>query len=231
MAGPPASTLPSRSESIASRIDGPTNRPVSSPPPPPPGITPIAPAQRGTVPPAEAGEPFRPTLTTAAINNARAERQRTVIFAPPQNQRRAPAEPPATPGRRATHGRVQRHRSQHSGADPPTWSGDRAARLPGQLAAGQQPGGPGRQFTEQPGGLLVRWQPWRRGPDRSRSGRRSGSPRRGWRTTCRRSHPCCGWWSRRHWLIERCGRGSKPARRSAPGDAAAAVGRPGAGRS
>ncbi|MGC5018580.1 transposase [Micromonospora sp. DT47] len=60
-------------------VDGPTNRPVSAPPPPPPGITPIAPAQRGTVPPAEAGEPFRPTLTTAAINNARAERQRTVI--------------------------------------------------------------------------------------------------------------------------------------------------------
>ncbi|MEH0841776.1 transposase [Micromonospora sp. CPCC 205711] len=57
----------------------PANRPVSAPPPPPPGITPIAPAQRGTVPPAEAGEPFRPTLTTAAINNARAERQRTVI--------------------------------------------------------------------------------------------------------------------------------------------------------
>ncbi|WP_179803045.1 transposase [Micromonospora purpureochromogenes] len=61
------------------RRDQPTNRPVSAPPPPPPGITPIAPAQRGTVPPAEAGEPFRPTLTTAAINNARAERQRTVI--------------------------------------------------------------------------------------------------------------------------------------------------------
>ncbi|MET8090995.1 transposase [Micromonospora sp. NPDC005220] len=79
MAGPPASTLPSRSEPLPSRIDGPTNRPVSAPPPPPPGITPIAPAQRGMVPPAEAGEPFRPTLTTAAINNARAERQRTVI--------------------------------------------------------------------------------------------------------------------------------------------------------
>lgn len=78
MAGPPASTLPGR-EPLPSRIDGPTNRPVSSPPPPPPGITPIAPAQRGMVPPAEAGEPFRPTLTTAAINNARAERQRTVI--------------------------------------------------------------------------------------------------------------------------------------------------------
>ncbi|MFC8615269.1 transposase [Micromonospora purpureochromogenes] len=61
------------------RRDPPINRPVSAPPPPPPGITPIAPAQRGTVPPAEAGEPFRPTLTTAAINSARAERQRTVI--------------------------------------------------------------------------------------------------------------------------------------------------------
>nr|WP_308291013.1 transposase [Micromonospora sp. RL09-050-HVF-A] len=60
-------------------MDAPANRPVSAPPPPPPGITPIAPAQRGNVPPAEAGEPFRPTLTTAAINNARAERQRTVI--------------------------------------------------------------------------------------------------------------------------------------------------------
>ncbi|MFI6240783.1 transposase [Micromonospora sp. NPDC050795] len=79
MAGPPSSTLPGRSEPLPSRIDGPTNRPVSAPPPPPPGITPIAPAQRGMVPPAEAGEPFRPTLTTAAINNARAERQRTVI--------------------------------------------------------------------------------------------------------------------------------------------------------
>ncbi|MEU7975785.1 transposase [Micromonospora sp. NPDC049089] len=79
MAGPPQSTLPSRGEPLPSRIDGPTNRPVSAPPPPPPGITPIAPAQRGMVPPAEAGEPFRPTLTTAAINNARAERQRTVI--------------------------------------------------------------------------------------------------------------------------------------------------------
>ncbi|MDG4779139.1 transposase [Micromonospora sp. WMMD961] len=92
MANPPASTLPSRTEPAPSRIDGPTNRPVSSPPPPPPGITPIAPAQRGTVPPAEAGEPFRPTLTTAAINNARAERQRTVI--PPR---------PKTNGERPSH--------------------------------------------------------------------------------------------------------------------------------
>ncbi|MEV1156416.1 transposase [Micromonospora chokoriensis] len=93
MAKPPASTLPHRTtEPAPSRIDGPTNRPVSSPPPPPPGITPIAPTQRGTVPPAEAGEPFRPTLTTAAINNARAERQRTVI--PPR---------PKTNGERSSH--------------------------------------------------------------------------------------------------------------------------------
>ncbi|MGW5578260.1 transposase [Micromonospora chokoriensis] len=93
MAKPPASTLPHRTaEPAPSRIDGPTNRPVSSPPPPPPGITPIAPAQRGSVPPAEAGEPFRPTLTTAAINSARAERQRTVI--PPR---------PKTNGERSSH--------------------------------------------------------------------------------------------------------------------------------
>ncbi|GAB3946148.1 hypothetical protein GCM10027614_39190 [Micromonospora vulcania] len=44
------------------------------------------------MPPAEAGEPFRPTLTTAAINNARAERQRTVI--PPR---------PKTNGERSSH--------------------------------------------------------------------------------------------------------------------------------
>ncbi|WFE33668.1 transposase [Micromonospora sp. WMMD975] len=81
--GRPTAASPSRPEPtgvpLPSRVDGPTNRPVSAPPPPPPGITPIPPSQRGVVPPAEAGEPFRPTLTTAAINKARAERQRTVI--------------------------------------------------------------------------------------------------------------------------------------------------------
>ncbi|MFI7215264.1 transposase [Micromonospora maritima] len=81
--GRPMSASPGRPEPtgapLPSRVDGPTNRPVSAPPPPPPGITPIAPSQRGAVPPADAGEPFRPTLTTAAINKARAERQRTVI--------------------------------------------------------------------------------------------------------------------------------------------------------
>ncbi|MEU3453837.1 transposase [Micromonospora sp. NPDC006766] len=81
--GRPTSASPSRTEPAGAptprRVEDPTNRPVSAPPPPPPGITPIPPAQRGKVPPAEAGEPFRPTLTTAAINKARAERQRTVI--------------------------------------------------------------------------------------------------------------------------------------------------------
>jgi hypothetical protein len=50
-----------------------SNRPVSVPPPPP-GITPIVPSQRTTLPPAAAGEPFRPTLTTAAMNRVRAAR-------------------------------------------------------------------------------------------------------------------------------------------------------------
>lgn len=94
-AGRPASAPPSRPEPAAaplpSRRDVPINRPISAPPPPPPGITPITPAQRGNVPPAEAGEPFRPTLTTAAINSARAERQRTII---PPRPKTTPSEPP-----------------------------------------------------------------------------------------------------------------------------------------
>ncbi|MEU8087531.1 transposase [Micromonospora sp. NPDC049101] len=109
MAGPPSSTLPGRTDPMPNRIDGPTNRPVSSPPPPPPGITPIAPAQRGMVPPAEAGEPFRPTLTTAAINHARAERQRTVIPPRPKtngeprpSHLQRPVEEPPTGGFSAT---------------------------------------------------------------------------------------------------------------------------------
>ncbi|MET8906723.1 transposase [Micromonospora sp. NPDC004551] len=92
--GRPASAPPARPEPggapLPSRVDGPTNRPISAPPPPPPGITPIAPSQRGTVPPAEAGEPFRPTLTTAAINKARAERQRTVIPPRPKTNQEPP---------------------------------------------------------------------------------------------------------------------------------------------
>ncbi len=98
VAGPPVSAPPSRPDSAGSRIDGPTNRPISTPPPPP-GITPIAPAPRGSIPPAEAGEPFRPTLTTAAINSARAERQRTII--PPRPKTNG-APPTPTGGFSAT---------------------------------------------------------------------------------------------------------------------------------
>jgi hypothetical protein len=93
----------------------PVNRPVSVPPPPP-GMTPIVPGSRpgarsslppvpgspvsmspGTVPPAEAGQPFRPTITNAAMSSARAERQRTVI--PPRpNTRTQGAPAPTSPG-------------------------------------------------------------------------------------------------------------------------------------
>ncbi|MEU5722996.1 transposase [Micromonospora sp. NPDC047738] len=92
--GRPTSAPPARTEPtgapLPQRVDAPANRPISAPPPPPPGITPIAPAQRGKVPPAEAGEPFRPTLTTAAINSARAERQRTVIPPRPKTNQEPP---------------------------------------------------------------------------------------------------------------------------------------------
>jgi hypothetical protein len=50
-----------------------------------------------SVPPAEAGQPFRPTITNAAMSSARAERQRTVI--PPRpNTRAQGAEAPTSPG-------------------------------------------------------------------------------------------------------------------------------------
>ncbi|WP_188115987.1 transposase [Salinispora fenicalii] len=89
VAGPPVSAAPALPEATPSPVDGPTNRPISSP-----GSTPAPPSQRGSSSPAEAGEPFRATLTTAAIQNARAERQRT-INAPRPN---AKAEPPTPSG-------------------------------------------------------------------------------------------------------------------------------------
>ncbi|GAA2705980.1 hypothetical protein GCM10010429_15640 [Micromonospora olivasterospora] len=52
------------------------------------------------MPPAEVGEPFRPTLTTAAIQSARAERQRTVI--PPRPKTTGDAGRPPTGGFSAT---------------------------------------------------------------------------------------------------------------------------------
>ncbi|MEV0154823.1 transposase [Micromonospora sp. NPDC050686] len=119
ISGPPARVEPAAP--AARRVDTPTNRPVSAPPPPPPGITPIAPAQRGKVPPAEAGEPFRPTLTTAAINNARAERQRTVI---PPRPKTTPDEPP-TGGFSATDLSIPVP-TPRPGQEPPAAPGSRA---------------------------------------------------------------------------------------------------------
>ncbi|WP_179854995.1 transposase [Paractinoplanes atraurantiacus] len=49
----------------------------------------------GAPTPAETGQPFRATLTNAAINNARAERQRTVIPPRPSTTRPAASTPPA----------------------------------------------------------------------------------------------------------------------------------------
>ncbi|MEO3743893.1 transposase [Plantactinospora sp. B5E13] len=84
VSGPPREprTAPPSSAPPAWQGDTGANRPVSAPPPPPPGITPIPPSQRGSIPPAEAGEPFRATLTTAAINSARNERQRPTVVPP-----------------------------------------------------------------------------------------------------------------------------------------------------
>jgi hypothetical protein len=83
----PAASLPSRNGT-------PGNRPVSVPPPPP-GMTPIMPGSR-PVPPADAGQPFRPTLTNAAMSSARAERQRTVIPPRPSTRNGQPAANGAT---------------------------------------------------------------------------------------------------------------------------------------
>ena len=90
--------LPSRNgdQGLPSRNgdSGLTSRPVSVPPPPP-GMTPIVPGSRpSSVPPVDSGQPFRPTLTNAAMSSARAERQRTVI--PPRANTRNPQ--PATNG-------------------------------------------------------------------------------------------------------------------------------------
>jgi hypothetical protein len=72
--GAPAAPTAAHAVPAPNRPISAPNRPISAPPPPPPGITPIVPAQRGQVPPADTGQPFRATLTTAAINSARAAR-------------------------------------------------------------------------------------------------------------------------------------------------------------
>ncbi|BBH64786.1 hypothetical protein ACTI_14710 [Actinoplanes sp. OR16] len=94
----PPPVAPAAANGLPGRASTPGNRPVSVPPPPP-GMTPITPGSRpvpssrppatptspgGRSTPADAGEPFRPTLTNAELNRARAERQRTVIPSRPK---------------------------------------------------------------------------------------------------------------------------------------------------
>ena len=115
---PPAA--PAASAAFPNRAPAPGNRPVSVPPPPP-GMTPITPGSRPparmpspaaptsapaapaasmnaptSASPADSGQPFRATLTHAAINNARAERQRTVI--PPRPSTTSRPSSPAAAG-------------------------------------------------------------------------------------------------------------------------------------
>jgi hypothetical protein len=71
----------------------------------PPARTPVAPTSAPAMPaasasalvgtPADSGQPFRATLTNAAINNARAERQRTVIPPRPNTSAPRPSSPAA----------------------------------------------------------------------------------------------------------------------------------------
>ncbi|GAB2926178.1 hypothetical protein GCM10027280_11850 [Micromonospora polyrhachis] len=92
--GPPSIRTPEDGPIPAvAQGDQPANRPVSAPPPPPPGMMPMPAAPRGKSSPAEAGEPFRATLTTAAINSARAEQRQRLTPIPPRPPRNQPQSP------------------------------------------------------------------------------------------------------------------------------------------
>jgi hypothetical protein len=117
----PPPMAPAAAAGLPNRMQNPPpgNRPVSVPPPPP-GMTPIVPGSRpasrsqapgsagalpgsrNPVPPADAGQPFRPTITNAAMSNARAERQRTVIPPRPNTRTQGPPAPTSSPGFGAT---------------------------------------------------------------------------------------------------------------------------------
>ncbi|AEV88638.1 transposase [Actinoplanes sp. SE50] len=96
------SSLSGTSGGLSPAARSPLSPAPSSAPLSPAARNPVSPAARnpvspgGTPTPAEAGEPFRPTLTNAELNRARAERQRTVIPARPSTRSAAPS--PATNG-------------------------------------------------------------------------------------------------------------------------------------
>jgi hypothetical protein len=157
-----ASGLPGRE-----LMPGPGNRPVSVPPPPP-GMTPIQPGSRSPVP-ADAGQPFRPTLTNAAMSSARAERQRTVIPPRPNTRTQQPAAngatdyslampvqrpaPDAEPGSRANWPLLNSGEELAPPPPPPPVSGppiDGRVRPPWQDMPSEPPA---LRLVEQPGSL------------------------------------------------------------------------------
>ncbi|MCU7726735.1 transposase [Actinoplanes sp. KI2] len=92
---PPPGMTPITPGSRPSPAAAPSSPAASRPPAMPPSSLPAASLPGGSFPPAsvspaDSGQPFRATLTNAAINSARAERQRTVV---PPRPSRAPSSP------------------------------------------------------------------------------------------------------------------------------------------
>jgi hypothetical protein len=87
------------------------------------------PSQRTPVPPADAGEPFRATLTAAAINNARAERQQRLSAAVEGRRQaeRSGVDAPPPPGINAADVSIPVPAARPSAAEP-------AAAPPGSRA-------------------------------------------------------------------------------------------------
>lgn len=157
---PPVSPASSPPVPAVARYDEQSIRPVSSPPPPP-GITPIVPSQRANVPPAEAGEPFRATLTAAAINSVRAERQQRAAEARRQTESGG-VEGPPPPGISAADVSIPVPATRPNRPETPApgsranWplrngSDDRAATAVGPLGGAQSPLGFAKYGDNGPG--------------------------------------------------------------------------------
>jgi hypothetical protein len=93
---PPAAGFPGASSPAASApgFPGASTSGASSPAASTSGYSGASALPPASVSPADSGQPFRATLTNAAINSARAERQRTVI--PPRPARNAPSPAPGS---------------------------------------------------------------------------------------------------------------------------------------
>lgn len=149
MPAAPTSAPPAPQAPAARRTEPPANRPVSAPPPPPPGITPISSPPR-PVAPVDAGEPFRAPITAAALESARAERQRPTPI-PPRQKTNGDSRPTSGGGFGATDLTLPMPapRPQPSEAPPPgsraNWplvgsSDDRANSAPPSSPYANDPG-------------------------------------------------------------------------------------------